>query len=116
MGSDRTRTKKKKDAPIIKVPRISIGNSGLPELVSETCPPSLEAKLEESPFVVEGIKVSLQKEGSRILIMVGLNEVGVLDKRKANTISKCMELNIRYEGNIIKKKGEYFARFFRTSL
>lgn len=119
MGSKTTTSgRKQKDNPIIKVPRSfeSIaGANGLPEQASDNCPPSFQERIEESPIVQVGIKVSLNKTGDRYAIMIQGETIGVLSKRNCNKISECLNLNVRYSGKIVKIKDEYYARFFRET-
>ena len=121
MGSNPKSKRKKIDAPIIRLPESFssiIGNStkrGLPEEASEKCPPSFQERLEQSPFLRQGIKVSLSKWGDRYLIMIQGNEIGIVSKKNSQKIAQCLELGVRYAGEIVHFKGEYYARFFRET-
>lgn len=118
MGSDRKAKRKNSDKPIIRLPfssTISGSNKGLPEIVSEKCPTSFQEKLEESPYLRDGIKISLKKRGEIYLIVIQETEIGTLSKKRSLSISNCLELGIRYSGKIIFTQGQYFARFFRET-
>jgi hypothetical protein len=120
MGSDPKAKRKKTDAPIIRLPEsfssiLGEAGKGIPELTSEKCPPSFQERLEPSPYLAKGIKVSLEKRGDRYLIMIQGTEVGMISKRNSEKISQCLELGVLYSGKLVFIRGEFYAQFFRET-
>jgi hypothetical protein len=120
MGSGRNSKRKNNDAPIIREPLsfssiINEGRKGLPEIVSELCPTSFQERLENSPYLNEGINIFLLQKGARYSIMVHGTEIGFVSKRNSIKLFKCLEMGVRYSGKIVIHKGDYYARFFRET-
>jgi len=118
MGQKKNSGRKVKDQPIIKIPSIKISGNDighLPELIADTCIPSFEEPLLESPLVKENIRIDLSSRGENYLIMVQGSEIGMLSKRNSIRVSECLRLKVKYMGTIVKKKDKYYARFIRQT-
>lgn len=118
MGQKKNSGRKLKDQPIIRIPSIKLSGTeinNLPEMAANTCIPSFEEPLEESPFAKENLRVDLLQRGEKYLIMVQGSEICVLSKRNSNRVTECLRLRVKYVGTIIKKKDKYYARFIRQT-
>ena len=117
MGSHPKQKRNPKDAPIIKVPIVVQSSSsfakGLPELADEKCITSFEEFLEDSPLLKSGLAVDILQIGERFPILIQGSEIGLMSKRNTARIKECLQLKVRYIGEIIKKKDDYYARFTR---
>ncbi|WP_127124435.1 hypothetical protein [Pseudoflavitalea rhizosphaerae] len=117
MGQNKNSGRKLRDQPIIKIPQTKIISElgSLPEITAEKCPPSFEEPLEESPFVIEKVKVFLELAETRIVMVALGNQIGFLSKRNSDRVSQCLNLRIKYIGEIFKAKSRYYARFYRQT-
>lgn len=116
MGSG-TANRKRSDTTFIRIPKVSLGGSGLPGNYSndvyEVCIPSFEIRLNSGPLVRQGVKLNLIKQGTLFLIAVGDTPIGTLNTKFTKMISYCSSFGISYKGDIVEAKSKYYARFTR---
>lgn len=118
MGSG-TLNRKKTDETFIRVPKTTLGISGLSGMSKsnavEVCIPSFDVKLKQGPLIKGGVKVNLSKQNDIYVITVGDTQVGVINPKYSKMISQCAALNVTYKGEIVGLKNIFYARFVRFS-
>ncbi|HWB24819.1 MAG TPA: hypothetical protein VG738_05035 [Chitinophagaceae bacterium] len=114
MGSNKKR--KKKDEIYLKAPgKVGKTNDDIDnDSIEDICPIKFEVKIKESPLAKSKVKVLLISNGERYDIMVGSNQVGVLDLRHSKIVTRCSALNVKYMGIIVERKNIRYAEFYRT--
>lgn len=116
MGSGTKR--KKKDKTIIRTPEGTVtsgigpsrGNSA-----ADICPVSFDFKINPNIWAIHGASISLTKNGSKYLLRISGEEIGVLNQRLSAIVTNCDELGIRYTGRIVIEKEVIYARFHRIA-
>jgi hypothetical protein len=118
MGSG-TNNRKNSDATFVRVPKSSLPLSTAAShvgggMASAVCIPSFDVKIEESNLTKVGIKVHLMKKSDLFEIMIGGNTIGKVNKRYSLMIAHCINMGVKYIGEIINKKDLIYARFNRV--
>ncbi|OQP45422.1 hypothetical protein A4H97_32270 [Niastella yeongjuensis] len=119
MGSGRD-NRKKGDSPIIRRPKFIITsvdvnsvNPSVAETVADVCPISFDVRLINSALTKKGVRVHLDIKDNSCVIKIGNTEVGVLNRQRSETITKCKNLGVHYSGEIVLKQDKIYARFER---
>lgn len=116
MGSGEKR--KGNDSPIIRQPLkamgLGLGKAGGKQ-VADVCKPSFEVMVKSAPLVKEGVRVYLQKQSKGQAMLIGGTVIGVLTLTQSAMVETCSGWGVLYEGEIIKIKLKFYARFSRFS-
>ena len=111
MGRNTKTKNSKKDSVFITTATFQKTFSDL----NKVCPPSIQQRLEENPYLKEGVRLYLKPFGEKFIIAIQEIEVGVLSKENSKKIKTCFENGIKYKGVVVKEKAIYYARFYRNS-
>jgi hypothetical protein len=119
MGSG-TNNRNGRDRPQIRLPKSdiseisSISSSGNGTM-SDICIPSFDAKLKTSNLTKVGLQVNLLKKGDVFDVMLSGSVLGSINKQYSKMITTCINMGVKYLGEIIAKKDIIYARFTRVS-
>ena len=118
MGSGNN-NRKGNDSPFIRRPVKKIGlGIGIPDrgtMAPEVCVPSFDKRVVKSNLTQPGVKVRLQKKDAVYDICIGNNVVGSLNEKFSKMVANCSKMGVGYNGEILVKNGEVYARFNRVS-
>lgn len=121
MGSG-TGLRKRSDTVFIKKPKqaaVIAGGGGIQftdtDQTNNICVVSFETKVKKSSLTVPGVKITFRKTAGGYNLLIGENQIGKLRKKDADMVSLCKTLGVEYSGQIIERKNEVYARFYRIS-
>lgn len=124
MGQGPSKNRKKKDRPLLRVPKNvkppdeTVGGGiggGASSSYSEQCIISFQVKVLNLPFLREGTRVHLEAVGDRYAVKVMDHQIALLNRTKSAMVTHCSEIGINYTGEIKTIKDEKYARFYRNT-
>ncbi len=116
MGSGNN-NRKSSDTTIVRRPK-AFAASGLSSTsgggyTADVCIPSFDVLIKESNLTQHGIKVYLKKETQGFSVTIAGSVIGHLTVKYSKMITKCLEMGVKYSGEIILFKTKKYARFIR---
>jgi hypothetical protein len=116
MGSGNN-NRKNSDTTIVRRPKafsslgLSSGSGGGSN--TDVCIPSFEVLIKDTNLTQVGVKVYLKKEIDVFSITIAGSIIGHLPNKYSKIITQCLEMGVKYSGEIILSKTKKYARFIR---
>jgi hypothetical protein len=117
MGSG-NENRKKSDTTSIRRPKafsgLGLSATAGEEYNADVCVPSFDVLIKDLGSVNPGMAAYLKKDADEYFITVAGSIISPLPTKYSKMVKRCLEMGVKYTGEIISVKTKMYARFIRV--